>query len=238
MVYVQTNGGLLTTEAVIQDKTFVFLSILGVIPAHLVTIFAVWAIYTKRGRIPFWKSLEFTWPRSFTQSQTVLYCAVVSLLLLGVGYVISYFLGGQKTDLERVIESSYAARVVTASLALLTAPLVEEVIYRGLLYPSIEKVAGVIPAIVIVTVLFSGVHVPQYWGNLGVILVITMLSVALTIVRAMSKSLLPAFLIHTIFNGIQSLLLVFEPFFAKPENAVTPTTQAIVQFCLSLRHLF
>jgi membrane protease YdiL (CAAX protease family) len=41
-----------------------------------------------------------------------------------------------------------------------------------------------------------------------VILVITILSFTLTIARAVSGKLLPSFIIHFVFNGIQSVLIV------------------------------
>jgi hypothetical protein len=58
----------------------------------------------------------------------------------------------------------------------------------------------------------------QYKNNIGVILAITILSVTLTVVRAYSGKLLPSVLIHLIFNGVQSLYLLLEPFLKKPES--------------------
>lgn len=237
MIYLATTGASVTAEALTQDKNVIFLSILGVIPAHLLTLLAVWAIYSKLGRVNFWKNLNFTWPRSLSRGQTVLFSAVLAFLLLGVGLVVTYFLGGQKTDLDKLIESSYQARIATACLAFLTAPLVEEVIYRGLVYPAAAKLVGMGAAIAIVSIMFAGVHVFQYRENIGVIVVISILSIALTTIRALSDSLLPPFLIHLFFNGVQSLYLAFEPFMTKPENAVPPAAPALVQVFLTLRQL-
>ncbi len=237
-IYLATTGAPITAEALTQDKNVIFLSILGVIPAHLLTLLAVWAIYSKLGRIPFWKNLNFTWPNSLSHGQTLLFSAVLAFLLLGVGLVVTYFMGGQKTDLDKLIESSYQARIATACLAFLTAPLVEEVIYRGLVYPAAAKVVGMVPAIAIVSIMFAGVHVFQYRENIGVIVVISILSIALTTIRALSNSLLPPFLIHLFFNGVQSLYLAFEPFLTKPENTVPPTAPALVQIFITLRQIF
>jgi membrane protease YdiL (CAAX protease family) len=145
-------------------------------------------------------------------------CFLVAILLLGVGVAITNLFGGGKTDLDKLIESSYQARIATAIVAILTAPLVEEIIYRGMLYPALEKVAGIGWAVAIVSIMFAGVHVLQYKNNIGVILAITILSVTLTAVRAYSGKLLPSVLIHLIFNGVQSLYLLLEPFLKKPES--------------------
>ncbi|MEP6707487.1 MAG: CPBP family glutamic-type intramembrane protease, partial [Pyrinomonadaceae bacterium] len=52
----------------------------------------------------------------------------------------------------------------------------------------------------------------QYWPNVGVISAIVLLSVALTLVRARTGRLLPCFIIHLIFNGIQSIEILLAPY--------------------------
>jgi membrane protease YdiL (CAAX protease family) len=135
------------------------------------------------------------------------------LFLLAIGITSLY--GERKTDLDILIESSIYTRIATAFVAVFTAPLVEEVIYRGLLYRTLEKAAGMGVAIALVSLLFAGVHVFQYRNNLAVIMVITLLSFTLTISRAVTGKLLPSFIIHLVFNGIQSVLIVLGGFINK-----------------------
>jgi hypothetical protein len=59
------------------------------------------------------------------------------------------------------------------------------------------------------------VHVFQYRNNLAVIVVITLLSITLTVTRAITGKVLPAFIIHLVFNGIQSVLIVVGGFVNK-----------------------
>src|SRR5204862_6540955 len=96
-------------------------------------------------------------------------------------------------------------------LAVATAQLVEESIYRGILYPAIERTAGAKAAVILVTLLLAVPHGPQYWPNIGVISSITPFSVVLTLVRARTGRLLPCFVVHLVFNGIQSVIIVLEP---------------------------
>jgi membrane protease YdiL (CAAX protease family) len=102
--------------------------------------------------------------------------------------------------------------LILAFIAVATAPLMEEMIYRGLLYSALQKISGQWPAVVIVSVMFAGLHVLQYWPNAGVIGSITLLSVVLTVVRARTGRLLPCFVIHLVFNGVQSIIIVIEPY--------------------------
>ncbi|HEV7396537.1 MAG TPA: CPBP family intramembrane glutamic endopeptidase, partial [Pyrinomonadaceae bacterium] len=87
-------------------------------------------------------------------------------------------------------------------------PFAEEFVYRGVLYSSLESLIGKVFAAIIVLALFTVVHVPQYLPNYGVIAAVGLLSVALTIVRAVSGKLLPCIIIHFVFNGIQSALIL------------------------------
>ena len=115
---------------------------------------------------------------------------------------------------------SAGARYAIAALAVLTAPFVEEFIYRGVLYSALQRAIGVNAAVVFVLALFTLIHVPQYWPNVGVISAVALLSIVLTIVRAFSGRLLPCVVIHMSFNAVQALLLIFEPFVQR----LLPTT--------------
>jgi membrane protease YdiL (CAAX protease family) len=105
----------------------------------------------------------------------------------------------------------YAVAVV----ATFSAPVVEEVIYRGILYSSIEKAMNTSLAVVIVTFLFAVVHYPQYWGDIGTIVALTAVSLVLTLVRVYTKNLLPCIVLHFVFNGIQTSILILEPWFTR-----------------------
>jgi len=236
IIYLYSTSGAPNAETLTQDKMFVLLSIVGVIPAHAVTLLLAWALVTNWGRVPFFQKLRFSWPPSLAPWAGFGICFLIAVTLLGMGLLVTHYLGGGKTDLDKLIESSFQARVATAILAVGTAPLVEEIIYRGILYPAIQRIIGVVGAIAIVSIMFAGVHVLQYRNNIGVILVITILSVTLTTIRALSDRLLPAFVVHLIFNGLQSLYLVLEPFIGKPEK-VEPAP-ALFAICRLLHHFF
>jgi membrane protease YdiL (CAAX protease family) len=233
ILYIYLSAGAPKADALGTDPNFLFLSILGVIPAHLLTFGIAWIVVTNWGRHPFWLTLGFTWPKSFGPWK----CVGLSLLLLGVGALVTNFFGGSKTQMDLLIESSYRTRVATAFLAAATGPFVEELVYRGVLYSALRRAVGVASAVALVSIMFAGVHVYQYYNNIAVIAVITLLSVTLTVVRAVTGKLLPSFMIHLIFNGIQSLILVFQPFFEKANTVVPNKLPATNLIEIVLRHL-
>ena len=203
-----------STVALGADPNLIFISILGVLPSHALTFLLVWYLVTGRGSRPFWETLGWRWPADFGPWKTVGF----AVLLLGFGWLITRYLGGAETQLDLIIKSSYKARFVIAFMAAVTGPFVEELVYRGLLYPALQRVVGAVVAVVIVSLLFAGVHVLQYFNNPGVIAVITILSVSLTVVRARTRSLLPSYVIHLVFNSLQAILLILQPLIDKQHN--------------------
>lgn len=198
-------------EFATTDKTAIFLQVLSIIPTHLITLALAWALVTRLGRRPFFRTLGWTWDGRFGFGRS----AALALGLYVVGLVAIYLIGGPETQLAKIISSSRATAFLTAVMATATAPLVEEVIYRGLLYSALRRALGAAWAVGLVFALFALVHVPQYWPHFGIMLTICLLSLVLTLVRAKTKSLLPCFVIHLIFNGVQAVLIVFEPYLEK-----------------------
>jgi uncharacterized protein len=236
LVYLYSTSVGPQPDDLMADKTFLFLSILGVIPAHILTFVVAYVVVTSGGRYSFSKTLGLEWPRSLGSWAGIGLCVVIAGALLGIGAVITKFFGGQKTQLDFLIESSYQARIATVFLAVFTAPLIEEVIYRGILYPAIARVLGAAAGIALVSILFAGVHFYQYKNNLAVVAVITLLSTSLTIVRAVTHRLLPSFVIHLVFNGIQSIIILLQPYFTKAEPITPPPVPAVDLLTLALRH--
>lgn len=207
------------------DPTTILLGVIGVIPAHILTLALAWAVVTRLKKFSFREMLGWRW-----NGFSVWNC----LIIVGGFYVLaaafSYFIPEQDNELLRILRSSRAAVYIVAFLATFTAPLVEEVIYRGILYSAFQRTIGVTGAVVLVTVLFAGVHVPQYWGSPSTILLICILSLVLTLIRVRTKNLLPCIALHTVFNGTQSLLLILQPFIEKYIENHQTQDAALVHF--------
>jgi uncharacterized protein len=207
IIYASIKAGSFYPE-IVTSTGVLFVSVAAILPAHLLTLFVTRKIVTEGKPYSFWKAIDFEWPQNTHPVIVTLICILLAAILLGFAYLVTSLYGGGKTDLDLLIESSMYTRVATAVVALVTAPLVEEVIYRGVLYPAVEKAAGMGIAIAVISLLFAGVHVLQYKNNISVILMITLLSIVLTVARAITGTMLPSFIIHLVFNGIQSVLIV------------------------------
>ena len=194
-------------EFIFTDQGAIVAQLLPILLAHLLTIAVAWIAVTRLNTYPFrkmlgWEKGGFKWWH---------YC----IILLGffvVATVVTAIVPEQENDLIRILKSSRTAVYIVAFFATFTAPLVEEVVYRGLLYSAFQRAFGVPAAFVLATVLFSVVHVPQYWPSYSTIFLLTLLSVTLTAIRVKTNNLLPCIILHTLFNGLQSVLLIIEPY--------------------------
>ena len=209
-------------EAFIKsDITANILSIVAVIPAHILTLGLAWLVVTNFNKFSFRQTLGWRF-----NNFRIWYIFVITAAILILAAVLTSIFGEQENELLRILKSSRTAVYLVAFLATFTAPLVEEVIYRGLLYSAFQRTFGTVTAVFLVTFLFALVHFPQYYPDFVSISMICLVSFVLTVIRAQTGNLLPCIALHFVFNGIQSLLLILQPFLER--FAENPTQQTAI----------
>ena len=208
-----------------SDPTSIFLQLLAVLPAHLLTVLVAWLVVTRVRKFSFRRTLGW----EMGGSKWWHFCLVLIGFFVVAG-VVGYFVPEQENDLLRVLHSSRSAVYIVAFVATFTAPLVEEVVYRGVLYSAFQRTLGVPAAFLLVTSLFALVHVPQYYPSYSTIFLLGLLSLILTSIRVKTGNLLPCIILHTLFNGIQSVLLILE--------TLTKSTDVPAPAATLLLHLF
>jgi uncharacterized protein len=186
------------------DWLLAMLSVGSVFPAHVLTLLFCWLVVTRGGRRPFWQTLGWGWHPQFKW----VHATALAFLMLGVGLLLEKLLPHQETDLEKLLKLGQGVRVLTALMAVLSAPLVEEIVYRGVLYGGVAAKWGRAAGVAVATLLFALVHVLQYRQSWAVLATILLLSLVLTLVRAATGSVLPGIATHFIFNGIQAVALL------------------------------
>lgn len=199
-----------------SDQTAIFLQLAAILPAHLLTLALAYVVVSQGRRFEFLKTLG--WEKGGIRWWH--YCIILGGFFV-VAAIVNAFAPEQDNDLLRILRSSRSAVYVIAFIATFSAPFVEEVIYRGVLYSTFQRAFGVSASFILVTILFALVHVPQYYPSYSTIFLLTLLSMTLTAMRAWSNNLLPCIILHTIFNGLQSVLLIIEPLVRVPEQNPT-----------------
>jgi hypothetical protein len=206
-------------------RGIVIISLALTLIMHLVGFAAAWLVVTKIGRRPFWRSLGWGWHPQFK----LVHAVGLAFLMLGVSLLLEKLLPHKETDLEKILKMGASVRVLVAVLAVVTAPVIEEIVYRGVVYTSIERLMGKAAGVALVTTLFALVHVPQYWGSLAAIMAIVSLSLVLTLLRAWTGKLLPCVVTHLVYNGVQAVVLLVAPEEAGGKNTAQAGLTAVLQ---------
>jgi membrane protease YdiL (CAAX protease family) len=111
--------------------------------------------------------------------------------------------------LEKMFNSPASAYAI-AAFAVLVAPFMEELLFRGLLFAFFEKNGGLSFAVVSTALLFAGLHIPEYWGAWNNVIMILVVGLTFSIVRGLTGSLTPSFVLHLAYNGTLMFLLFLQ----------------------------
>jgi hypothetical protein len=84
----------------------------------------------------------------------------------------------------------------------LVAPLVEETVFRGYLYPLFAKSFGIVPGVLLTGVLFGLMHGSQLGWTWGIVLLLILVGVIFTFVRAHTGTVVASFLLHLGYNSM------------------------------------
>lgn len=193
----------------VMSPNILLLQILSTIVAHAITLAICWAVVTRLGSRPFWASLGWNWGGRRIW-YWIAFSACILLAIQILSQLLSRVLPEKESPFDQLLKSSQQVRIAVAVLAVFTAPLVEEVIYRGMLFSSLRNRIGLIATVIVVTATFAGVHVFQNRGAWVSISGLTVLSLALTMVRARTKSVLPCVFIHTLNNAVASVVILMK----------------------------
>lgn len=202
--YVVSSGGPPPTD-ISQLPYKVWVALIAVtFPVHLLLFGVCWFVASNRGRRSFWQTLGWEWSEKFK----LIHAIGLAVAMFIAAFAMEHVLPHKETQLEKLLKLGPEIKYMIAILAVLTAPLVEELVYRGILYSGVERVWGKTGAVITVTLLFTLVHIPQYIQSPAAITAILLLSATLTVLRAWTGKLLPCFVVHLVFNGIQSVALI------------------------------
>ena len=94
------------------------------------------------------------------------------------------------------------------AMAVLVAPLVEETLFRGYLYPLFARSFGIGPGIVLTGVLFGLMHGAQLGWTLSLVTMLVFVGIVFTIVRARTGTVFASYLMHLGYNSLISFFAI------------------------------
>jgi membrane protease YdiL (CAAX protease family) len=164
--------------------------------AYVLILAYMYILVTReRNRPDFLAALHWNWPSNI--AGYVLAGFVLSVAL----QVVAHFLPIPK---ELPIDSFFRTPAEAWALGILSvtlAPLMEELFFRGFLYPVFARRLGVAVAIFLTALAFALLHGAQLMFSWGPVLVIFLVGMVLTMVRAKTNSVAAGVIIHMAYNG-------------------------------------
>jgi membrane protease YdiL (CAAX protease family) len=101
---------------------------------------------------------------------------------------------------------SVATRGTVAFMAIVAAPLFEELFFRGLAYPALKQKIGLTPALLVTSLVFAGIHF-----HVLSFLPLMVLAIGLTLAYEATGNLLVPIIMHSVFNLMTIAVMVIVP---------------------------
>jgi membrane protease YdiL (CAAX protease family) len=164
-----------------------------------------------RSHLHFWPTIGWrplrprTVPRGTAYLGLILGGAGLAVIVAGASVL---FPPKHPVPLDRI----YANRplmLLFMATAVLVAPLVEETLFRGYLYPVAARSFGAVGGIVFTGVLFGLLHGSQLWGAWWQVGLLMVVGIFFTFMRAATRTNLASFLLHISYNGLQVAGMIF-----------------------------
>lgn len=172
--------------------------------AYMVLVFFMYAVVRRERGYRFLPAVRWSWPHG-TWIGFLALGAIVAI----AGQLLSALLPVPKSlPIDQFFHSSADAWMM-AIFGVTVAPFVEELFFRGFLYPVLARSLGVGLGIVLTAIPFALLHSAQLGNAWGPLVVLFVVGVVLTAVRAITKSVASSMLVHMGYNlTLFSLLFV------------------------------
>jgi membrane protease YdiL (CAAX protease family) len=158
-----------------------------------------------RGHI-FWRTLG--WRKLIPMSAEMPKSPLAYLFAgAGLSFFVALATASMKSPEHTPIEELFKYRqtaIMFVAMAVLVAPLVEETLFRGYLYPMFARAFGIGPAILLTGLLFGLMHGAQLGWTWSLVAMLTTVGVVFTLVRARTGTVFASFLMHLGYNGLIS----------------------------------
>jgi membrane protease YdiL (CAAX protease family) len=181
--------------------TYPIVTVLGQMLAYLLVLVFMMSIVSRVPGQNLWAAIHWNWPQNW-------HAYLLGGIILSFGLqAIAHFLPIPKElPMDRFFRTPGEAWALSL-FGMTFAPLLEELFFRGFLYPVLVRRLGDVGAVVLTAASFSLIHAPQLGRAWGPVLVIFLVGLALTITRKVTNSVAAGLIMHMAYNGTLSVLL-------------------------------
>ena len=163
--------------------------------AYMVLVFFMYAVVRRERGYRFLPAVHWNWP----DGTWIGFLALGAIVAIA-GQLLSTLLPIPKSlPIDQFFHSPADAWMM-AIFGVAVAPFVEELFFRGFLYPVLARRLGVGLGIVLTAIPFALLHSAQLGNAWGPLVVLFVVGVVLTAVRAFTKSVASSTLVHIGYN--------------------------------------
>ena len=153
-------------------------------------------LVVRRGTdVAFLRAVKWRWPRNLW-----LYVIVGLALSIAIQAGSSFLPIPKTLPIDEFFKTTHAAWILSI-FGVLIAPFFEELFFRGFFYPVLYQRIGFFAAMVVNSLLFAFTHEGQLAHAWAPLLVLFIVGMVLTIVRARTQSVACSFLVHSAYNA-------------------------------------
>jgi membrane protease YdiL (CAAX protease family) len=163
-----------------------------------------------RYRSPFWRTIGWRPLQTHHASRGLAYLSIFAggfLFSLVIQFVSGAFGTKTKLPIEALLEDQRNA-ILFMLLAVTIAPVLEETIFRGYIYPVLARSFGVGAGIVVTGTLFGLLHAVQLWGGWIQIGLMIIVGIFFTYVRSATRTVVASYLLHLSYNSVPLLVYI------------------------------
>ncbi len=165
------------------------------IASYPLIIWFMAVIVRRRSDEPFFIAIRWNWP---TRKAIWFYLSGIVLAFAVQG--MAHFLPIPKSlPMDKFFNDAGSAYLM-AFFGVLIAPVLEELFFRGMLFPTLRRGLGTLLAVLLTAIAFASIHGAQLGYAWAPILSIFVVGLALTIVRERTDSVAASVLTHSGYN--------------------------------------
>ena len=168
----------------------------GQAAAYPVVVLFIFFLVRTRSKERFGEALRWNWPGTLAP---VFF--VGGLVLAPIIEGLARYLPIPKTLPVDTFFHDASSAYLMAAFGMTLAPLLEELFFRGLLYPLLRRRLGLVIAVTVTAAAFAAIHGAQLGYAWGPVLSIFVVGVVLTLVRVRTDSVAASFLTHVGYNS-------------------------------------
>lgn len=165
---------------------------------YVIWLVCLWAVFRYMYGHPFWSAMQWRMP----QFGLLPYVLAGPLLAVAIG-LLGTMLHAKESSVPMIEDllKDPVSRWWLIAFGVTVGPLCEEIFFRGLLLPLVDRAAGVAVALLVTSVPFALLHGPQYGWSWQHMVLLVLASVVFGAVKLLTRTLTAPVALHCAYNA-------------------------------------